>query len=53
MTINTVYICYLTGEEAFTCAVFSNEEDAIVFCQEREESDEYGYQYNYKQWEVK
>jgi len=52
--MKTVFICYgyMTGEEDFNCAVFEKEDDAIVFCQQHEIEDEYGYQYNYKEWEV-
>ena len=53
--MKTVFICHgwMTGEEDFNCAVFEKEEDAIAFCQQQQKGDEYGYQYNYSEWELK
>jgi hypothetical protein len=53
--MKTVFICYgwMTGEKDFNCAVFENEEDAFVFCQDAQAEAEDVYQYNYKEWGVK
>jgi hypothetical protein len=40
-------------EDSWNSAVFEKEEDAILYCQEMEASDEYGNLYMYTQWEVK
>lgn len=53
--MKTVYVVigWYTGEEDFISSIFANEDDAKAWAEMSEATDEYGYQYNYQEWEVK
>lgn len=53
--MKTVYVVigWYTGEEDFISSIFENEADAKAWAEMSEAEDEYGYQYNYQEWEVK